>query len=290
MAGLKPAAILERLGLFLRRPWSALLILGLVVAALVEVAGPWQFTIGGRAVSVSSAGRLLYALYILTLLSWLMRPRRSLRAGRRLFERLGPRARSMLVAIALPIALWMVVPSHTINFVGFLVNRPAGPPVLSLESLLFYPRVFVNDFSPSPTIEVAVLLFAAASLWRLRGGDEVGRVLAVALLISSMAVVAHPYKRPRFFFITVLLLWLAGSREASQLLARATHRLGENSRRWIAAAIACACLLAAARVAVDGERLQQGHRRRTVHASAAEVLDAIIAEAADVRSSVLLGT
>jgi len=196
----------------------------------------------------------------------------------------------MVLAIALPISLWMVVPSHTINFVGFLANRTAGPPVLSLESLLFYPKVFVSEYSPLPAVGVAVLLFAALSLRRLRGADETGRVLAFAVLLSSVAVVAHPYKQPRFFFITAALLWLAGSREAVGLVTRAARRGGENTLRWIAATVAGGSLVAAAVVAVDIDRLRRGHRRHTVPASTAEVLDAITNEAAKVRASVLLGT
>jgi hypothetical protein len=49
--------------------------------------------------------------------------------ARQLLVRLNSRARSMLTFTVFPIALWMVVPSHTINFVPFLVNRSAGPPL-----------------------------------------------------------------------------------------------------------------------------------------------------------------
>jgi hypothetical protein len=287
---LRASAIMKSLSSVLKRPWSAVWAVGVLSAAIRELAGPWQFTISSRAVSVSSSGPLLYALYALTLLRWSLRPRRSLEAGKRWLERLEPRNRSMVLAIALPIGLWMVVPSHTINFVGFLANRTSGAPVLSLESLLFYPKVFVSEYSPLPAVGVAVLLFAALSLRRLRSADETGRVLALAVLFSSLAVVAHPYKQPRFFFITAALLWLAGSREAVGLVTQVASRGGENSQRWIAAAVAGGSLVAAAVVAVDADRLRRGHRRHTVPASTAEVLDAITNEAAKVRASVLLGT
>ncbi|MCW8984986.1 MAG: hypothetical protein OQK55_06560, partial [Thermoanaerobaculales bacterium] len=209
--GLQPAESWKRLGATLRRPWPTVLAVGLLIAAIIEIAGPWRFSIGGRAVSVSSAGPLLYGLYALTLTRWLLRPRHSLQAARQLLVRLDSRARSMLVAVAVPIALWMVVPSHTTNFVGFLVNRSSGPPILSLESLLFYPRVFVNEFTPSPVVGIVVLVCAASALRRLRGADEAGRVLALALLLSTIAVVAHPHKQPRFLFLTATLLCFTGS-------------------------------------------------------------------------------
>lgn len=234
-SGLQPTETLKRLGAALRRPWPALLVVGLLAAAIIEIAGPWRFSVGDRTVTVSSAGRLLYALYALTLLGWLLRPRRSLHVVRQLFARIDSRARSMLVAIAVPVALWMVVPSHTINFVSFLVNRSAGAPVLSLESLVFYPRVFLNEFFPMPAVGFVVLLFAAVSLRRFRGADEAGRVLAIALLFSIIATIAHPYKQPRFLVLTATLLWFTGSREAVELVARGSRRVGENTRRRIAA-------------------------------------------------------
>jgi hypothetical protein len=289
-SGRQPSESLAHLGAALKRPWAAVLIVGVLVAGVIEIAGPWHFSVGGRTVSVSSAGPLLYALYALTLVGWLLRPRRSLEMARQLRAHPDPRTRSILIAIVFPVALWMVVPSHTVNFVSFLVNRSTGPPVLSLESLLFYPRVFVGEFSRSPALGVVILLLAASALRRLRGTDEAGRVLALALLISTIAAIAHPYKQPRFLFLTAALLWLSGSREAMELVARATRRAGDESQRWIAALLAGAALLAAAAAPVEADRLLRGHRQHTVGASSAEVLEAIADEASRVRASVLLGT
>jgi hypothetical protein len=289
-SGLQPAGSLKRLGSTLRQPWPALLVIGLLGAAVIEIAGPWRFSIGGRAVIVGSSGPLLYALFALTLVGWLLRPHRSLLMAKQLHARVGFRARSMLTFIAFPVALWMVVPSHAINFVRFLVNRSTGAPVLSLESLLFYPRVFIGEFSPSPAVGIAVLLMAASSLRKLHGSDEAGRVVALALLFSTIVALAHPYKQPRFFFLTAVLLWVAGSREAVEILSKALKRVTKSGQRWIAATLAGAVLLSAATVATDLDRLRRGHRQHTVNSSTAEVLNAVTDEAAKVRRSVLLGT
>jgi len=99
-SGPQPTESFKRLGATLRRPWPALLVVALLGAAIIEIAGPWQFSVGGRAVSVSSAGPLLYALYALTIVGWLLRPRRSLQTARRLLGRFDSRAHSFLGAIA----------------------------------------------------------------------------------------------------------------------------------------------------------------------------------------------
>ena len=41
-SGLQPTETLKRLGAALRRPWPALLVVGLLVAAIIEIAGPWR--------------------------------------------------------------------------------------------------------------------------------------------------------------------------------------------------------------------------------------------------------
>ena len=288
--GLQFSESVKRLGAALRRPWPMILVVGLVAAAIIEIAGPWRFSVSGRVVSISSAGPLLYALYAVTLVGWFLRPRRSLHTARQLLVRLDFRARSMLTFIVFPVGLWMVVPSHTINFVSFLVNRSTGSPVLSLEGLLFYPRVFVGEYSPSPAVGVVALLLAGSALRRLRGTDEVGRVLALALMFSTIAAIVHPYKQPRFFFLTAILLWFAGSREAVKLLSRTINRVRESTQRWIAATLAGAGLLTAAVTVVDVDHLLRGHRQHTVNASTAEILNAITDEASKARASVLLGT
>jgi len=162
--------------------------------------------------------------------------------------------------------------------------------VVMLESLLFYPRIFIGEFSPSPAVGIAVLLLAASSLRNLHGSDEAGRVVALALLFSTIAALAHPYKQPRFFFLTAVLLWVAGSREAVEILSKALKRVTKNGQRWIAATLAGAGLLTATVTTVDADRLLRGHRQHTVNASTAEVLNVITDEAAKVRYSILLGT
>jgi hypothetical protein len=134
------------------------------------------------------------------------------------------------------------------------------------------------------------MLLAAWSLRRLRGPDGAGRVLAMALAFSTVATIAHAYKQPRFFFMTAALMWIVGSREAIELAKWASSRAGEFAQRRIAAATAGAALVAATLVAVNVDRLHEGHRRHTVHVATAELLNVITEQAEAIESSILLGT
>jgi len=285
-----PRKLVSRVSEIVRTPWGLFLALGLLTAAVIQVAGPWHFELAGKAVRITSAGNLVYALYALTLLRWLLRPRHSFEAARSFLERVAPRTRTMLLMIVLPIAAWMVVPAHTINFVRFMENRSDGPPLLSLEAITFYPRVFMTEYSTVAAVGVAVLLLGLLSLRRLRGSDDGGRVLALALLFSIIALLAHPYKLPRFAFTIAPLLWLAASREAASGVAWATARLGEARRRAAIACLAVGALVGASLVSVDVPGLERGHLERTVPSSTQKVLDEIASEAEQARSSVLLGS
>jgi len=163
-----------------------------------------------------------------------------------------------------------------------------------LNGLDVWPPVF-------PLLEVPVFLLAGPGYASARGLVATLFVMAIVAgfwsglqshcrLGFAVGALAHPYKQPRFFFLTAVLLWVAGSREAVELLSRAIHRVQESSQRLLAATLAGAGLLTATVTTVDADRLLRGHRQHTVNASTAEVLNVITDEAAKVRYSILLGT
>ena len=273
--GSAPRKLLPRASEILRTPWGLFLALGLLTAGLIQVAGPWRFDLAGKAVHISSAGNLVYALYAFTLLRWLLKPRHSFEVARSFLGRVAPRSRTMLLVIVLPIAAWMVVPAHTVNFVRFMENRSDGPPLLSNEAMGFYPRVLMTEYSAVAAIGAAVLLLGFLSLRHLGGPDDGRRVLALALLWSIIALLAHPYKLPRFAFTAAPLLWLAASREAASGVAWATQRLGGVGRRAATACLAVGTLVVASLVSVDVPRLERGHLQRSVPLSTRKVLDEI---------------
>ncbi|MFV2073629.1 MAG: ArnT family glycosyltransferase [Thermoanaerobaculales bacterium] len=288
--GLAPRKLLLRASEILRTPWALFLALGLLTAGLIQVAGPWRFDLAGRAVRISSAGNLVYALYAFTLLRWLLKPRHSFEVARSFLRRVAPRSRTMLLVIVLPIAAWMLVPAHTVNFVRFMENRSDGPPLVSLEAIGFYPRVLTTEYSAVAAIGAAVLLLGLLSLRHLRRPDDGRRILALALLCSIIALLAHPFKLPRFAFTAAPLLWLSASREAASGVAWATQRLGSAGRRAATVCLAVGALAGAGLVGFDVPRLERGHLQRTVPSSTRKVLDEIAGQAEQAQSSVLLGS
>ncbi len=286
----QPPILLTRVVTFLRRPGPAFVTAWLLLTAAIVVSGPWRFNFAGRVIRIGSAANSIYALYVLVLASWAVWPRHSWRRLQLFIAETGWRTRTMAGLIVLPIALWMVVPAHTVNFVRFMENRSSGPPLLGLESLLFYPHAFITAFSPIPVTGIAALLLALAGLRHLRGDNQVGRVLALALIFSFVALVFHPYKQPRFFFTTAAVLWLVASCEVASGLAYCSRRLRAGPRTLLITGVAAAALVAAAMTPVNRTRLARSHRQHTVPASTRQVVDAIADRAADSRSSVLLGT
>ena len=214
-------------------------------------------------------------------------------------RRLEPRARTAALWIALPIAVWFLVPPHVKDFFKFVENRSSGFPFWSLETLALYPRAFVAEFAPHPAIGVAALLLAAAPFLYLRRLPPAHRALALALVVGAAALVLHPYKQPRFLFPLAPLVWLA----AAATLADALGALGARARQAgravripsaITAAVAVGGLAAwlgwtAVAGGVDRERLAARHADQTVPAVVAPLLDALADTAAASAGNVFVG-
>lgn len=203
-----------------QRPWGIFLLVYAGLLMAIHFSGGWRFMLAGRELRMTSLANPLYALYLLALARWLYRPRRAWRRTHAWLAGLLPPHRILICGVLLPIALWMLVPDHAKGFIGFLENRSSGLPFWSLDNLLYYGRVFAQQYSPWPGLGWLTLLSALAALpLLLRGGDQ-PRILGLALLIGCGAALLHPYKQPRFFFLAAPVVWLAAAWLLSALVAR----------------------------------------------------------------------
>jgi hypothetical protein len=150
------------------------------------------------------------------------------------WRRLPPAGRALASMVVLPLWAWLLSPSpvHPKEILAFLRNRSAGPPVASLDALLFYPRSFVRDYAPAPLLGGALLALLAlaligrrAGLRRLAGG-EADRVLLLAAGLSFLLPTLHPYKEPRFLATAVPFALLAAAAVASRLACSLGGRWG----------------------------------------------------------------
>jgi hypothetical protein len=133
LTDLRAQAVTHLRSVELRRPWPIFLLAyaaGLVALALFggRVSDP-----GGQAGRSISLGTPLYVLYILVLARALIRPRRSWARLEAWYAAAGSRPRAIALVVLLPIAVWMLAPSHARGFVRVLENRDAGPSLWTLR-------------------------------------------------------------------------------------------------------------------------------------------------------------
>ncbi len=273
----------------LARPWPVFVITILLLLAAILLTGPWAVPVGSRVVHIRSLGGIAWALYFLSIIRLVIHRRR----WRQWLVAASERTRAMVYLIGLPVAVWMVVPSHTKNFFKFLENRSSGLPLLSVENLAFYPRVFLSDYSVTSAWGLTVLLAGLAPLLLVLLGRRKGSGLAAAgplllALLCGLAVTQmHSYKLPRFLFTVAPLIWLS----AALLVAIVLNRTRRPYRSLLAAGLPVLLLIVVNfNYQVDQTRLAQQFAGRSVAAAVTPVVDTIAATAAEVRGSVFLGS
>ncbi len=285
------AALARLAALDPRQPWTWLL--GLYLAGLIwiRVSGGIAWEILGVEVRATSIGNPVYVLYLAFMLGLLLRWPRSGARWRQLAARLGPRWRTFALWVALPIALWRLVPPQTKDFFGFVENRSAGMGLRSLESLLFYPRALITEYAADPRWGTVLLLLGLAPLAAWRRLDDRVRVLMLAILCSGLALWVHPYKLPRFAATLAPLVWLS----AAWTVAASVRWWCERRRPPAAAAAGVSAVVLALALAllapgVDRRRLEAQLAVRTVPATVRPVVDRLVEHSVEEEGSVLLGS
>lgn len=274
------------------RPGTILLAgAGLAVAAItvaIRLGDGIDLVFGGVEIHAHSLGNPLYAFYVLAVLVLVARRGETVATLRR-WAASSPLAGAFMVWTALPIALWLLIPPHLKEVVGFFDNRDSGIPLVSVEGLAFYVQAFVRDYAPSRAIGVAALALVALSAARWRRLEGPRRLLVWVALADLALATLHGYKLDRFLLTTTPLLWLVAALEAVDWTAAGAGRLGLGRRASIAAAaLAALGAVAVLTLEVDAARLALAREARTVPSTALPLLDALAAEADE--PVVLLGT
>ncbi len=151
---------------------------------------------------------------------------------------------------------------------------------------MFYPRAFLNEFSPSVGLGAVclVLVALAVCLWPRLSPPHV--VVVLALVLGLIGTLAHPYKLTRFLFPLVPLLWLTA---ATALAWTVSRLITPRFRTLVASSAASLVIIFATFVPVDRGRLTNGLAENSVPAAVRPVAAAVARAAAIAGGSVLAG-
>lgn len=269
-----------------RRPWPLfVLAYGVGLVALALFSGRVTDPTGETSPRVSLATPL-YIFYCLILARALVCPRRSMARWQAWARAANPRHRTMALIVGLPIAVWMLSPSHARGFVRLLENRSSGPSLWTPAGFLFYPHAFLEQFSAAPAVGAMCLVLAALAVVQLPRLPRHQLPVVAAFLLGLAATLAHPYKLPRFLFPLLPLLWLTAAVGVSGALRR---RLRQPRQDAVVSGAALLVLLAASMMPMDRGRLEAGLAENGVPAVVGPVAKAAAEAAAAARGSILVG-
>lgn len=129
----------------------------------------------------------------------------------------------LFAPIAAVISLWLLFPpSRFPEFLSFLINRPEGPPALSLEGLLYYPAQLYAYSGP------LIVLYAAAALLSLKHlKNEKIRFLLIVVGITILLNFFHQNKKVRYILYIYPPLFALASFQLERLYARIRFRRKE---------------------------------------------------------------
>jgi hypothetical protein len=272
------------------RPFPLFMLIYALALAAIQITGGGVFELLGTRVSVRSPGNAAYVYYLL-LLGWAGLRIRRTGGVRKAWRSLPSRARILVGTVLLPLAVWFLipVPNRVKNFFGFVSNRDSEEPLWTLPGLLFYPKAFVQSYSPTPLVGWLVLALAVVPPLGRRRAD---RLLYAAFAFGLLATMAHRYHDPRFLFTVALLVWLRAAQTAvavaDHLLTRLRPRAWIEEAAWttgLIALLAWSWSAAPSRAAVAA-----AHREWYTPAGFAAVLDRVLERASQSQDgSVLLG-
>ena len=133
---------------------------------------------------------------------------------------LAERHRVLLWTIAIPAAAWLLLPPHLRSFLDFVENRSSGPALSSAAGLLFYPRVFVEQYHARSLIGMTVMVGGRSSGEDRRRGT---RGQDAAALRRHRSRGAHPpsLQGAAIPLIAAPVLWLAAAWNLVTMVERA---------------------------------------------------------------------
>lgn len=265
-----------------------------VTQALAGFLGLFTCSMAALVLTRRSPANPISFLIALLVILFLTRPRRNARALRRWVGGLRERYRIPLMAVVVPIIVWLAIPPHMKAFFYAVMNR--GTHYSLAQHATWYPKDWMHAYSISPAIGAVTLVIGLLpiSLLRLARATPAERLLTVALWIGCASVTLHPLKEARFLLVVAPLLWLSFAMNAVRMLSwvasSAIRRKGiAEAWRGVDAGVAVLAIAAAFPLAASALRAHDPARASaafegfTLPEDTLPVLDAVIdcAERAD---------
>jgi hypothetical protein len=151
------------------------------------------------------------------------------------------RYRVLFASIVIPMAVWFFVlyPLRLTHYLNWVTQSTRPLPRSSLAFWTFYPQSLYQDGGLHPAWPLGVLAVVALGFLE-RGVPEKIRFLRWALVSTSLIVVLHSARQPRFI-VPFLPIWIV---LASATLARAARRIPASGIRCAVLGIAGGVVLA----------------------------------------------
>ena len=254
----------------------------------IGITGGWIWKVAGQKIIVTSLGNPVYFLIWFLIIRFFLRPRENLARAKFFIQNMNVQYRIFLLIVILPIFIWMLIPYHMKDFFYFMENRSSDIPFWSMENLLFYPRVFFKEYSPSSVIGLIVFILGICSLLLMKKNSTT-RIIYLALGVGLFVSFFHPYKQARFFFVVAPLLWLVFSNSLGQVFRVVTRKCRPSLVSAISVLLVLVCFVLATVHGFDINKLRINHRSHSVSGSVRPLLDVIADNAWTSQESVVLG-
>ncbi|MEL7059032.1 MAG: hypothetical protein AAGN46_03285 [Acidobacteriota bacterium] len=289
-----------------RRPWPLTVAACALLVIWIRLGGGIDHEIFGVTLRVTSVGSPLSVLLALGATRWLVRARFWSVAGRTAWlawrSTLPSRQRRALDCVVLPVGLWLLLPPHLRELTSFVGNRSSDLDLV--EGAELYARALVDLYAPVPWLGIVVGLAGLSTIGWIGGRDARRRFLGLLVLLLVVALLAHPYKLPRFGLpafwclgLAAALMWERLWVRSSGWLASARSRAGRpvirrprapssgaaSSTGAVSTGVATALAVGAVLAVIATTESTAGsvwrlHRAYTVPAAASEVVDHVTRE------------
>jgi 4-amino-4-deoxy-L-arabinose transferase-like glycosyltransferase len=206
----------------LRRPLAWLVAAAVVTAAILSYTGEGRSEVLGLRIAVHGAAEPLHIAWVaatLALIPWWRRE------GRAAFSRLDSRSRAVLLAHALPLWLYFLLPGRigaVLGYVGTGNTQTAwtGPLVGARE----YASWVASDYHVLPAVALVAVALALAALPACRARVPGAVAAAACFVVGAVLAVLHPNHQPRYSHTWVAPLWMLSGVGAAHLAYGPTGR------------------------------------------------------------------